>query len=217
MEQVENKKINKRGSTLTDQMRVIFKGTLDPIAGFLNHLGLMPNTMTILGLVGNCIGALMIATGRIQIGGLIVLLMGPVDALDGSMARLRGMAGNFGAFVDSVTDRYSELVILMGLLYYFSQKGDTTAVLLVYISAAGSVLVSYVRARAQSLGWDTKKGILTRMERYLVLAPALILNYPVVGMWILAILSNITAIQRILDIRRQARQDAQNNAEMGEK
>ena len=143
--------------------------------------------------------------------------MGPVDALDGSMARLRGMAGNFGAFVDSVTDRYSELVILMGLLYYFSQKGDTTAVLLVYISAAGSVLVSYVRARAQSLGWDTKKGILTRMERYLVLAPALILNYPVVGMWILAILSNITAIQRILDIRRQARQDAQNNAEMGEK
>ena len=64
MEQVENKKINKRGSTLTDQMRVIFKGTLDPIAGFLNRLGLMPNTMTILGLVGNCIGALMIATGK---------------------------------------------------------------------------------------------------------------------------------------------------------
>jgi len=191
-------------------MRIIFKGVLDPIAGFLNHLGLMPNTMTILGLVGNVIGAVLIASGRIQLGGIVMLLMGPVDALDGTMARLRGMAGNFGAFVDSVTDRYSELVILMGLLYYFMQQNNDIAILLVYASAAGSVLVSYVRARGQSLGWDTKTGILTRMERYLVLAPALILNFPVVGLWIIAVLSNITAIQRIIDVRRQAYQ-AQSN------
>jgi CDP-diacylglycerol--glycerol-3-phosphate 3-phosphatidyltransferase len=164
----------------------------------------MPNTITVLGLVGNVVAAVLVATGRIQVGGLVVLMMGPVDALDGTMARLRGMAGNFGAFVDSVTDRYSELVIHLGLLYYFLQKGDQVAVMLVFASAAGSVLVSYVRARGQSLGWDTKTGILTRLERYLVLAPALILNYPVAGLWILAVLSNVTAIQRIIDVRRQA-------------
>lgn len=210
MEQVSDKQIKKATPTLTDQMRTIFKGVLDPIAGFLNHLGLMPNTMTILGLIGNVIGAILIASGRIQLGGIIVLLMGPVDALDGTMARLRGMAGNFGAFVDSVTDRYSELVIFMGLLYYFMQQNNSMAILLVYASAAGSVLVSYVRARGQSLGWDTKTGILTRMERYLVLAPALILNFPIIGLWIIAVFSNVTAIQRIVDVRKQAYQTQSN-------
>jgi CDP-diacylglycerol--glycerol-3-phosphate 3-phosphatidyltransferase len=207
VEQATGKTVKKEVITLTDQARVVFKGILDPLATLLNRLGLMPNTMTILGLVGNVIGAYLIARGYMTTGGIVVLLMGPVDALDGTMARLRGMAGKFGAFVDSVTDRYSELVIFAGLLYYFVQQNNHTAILLVYASAAGSVLVSYIRSRGQSLGWDTKVGILTRMERYLVLAPAIILNYPLVGLWITAIFSNLTAVQRIMDIRRQAYQD----------
>ena len=76
--------------------------------------------------------------------------------------------------------------------------------MLVFGASAGSVLVSYIRARGQSLGWDTKVGILTRMERYLVLAPSLIFNIPLVGLWIIAIFANITALQRIIDVRRQA-------------
>ncbi len=207
MDQPTAKSAKKEAITLTDQARVAFKGILDPLATLLNRMGLMPNTMTILGLIGNVIGAILIAQGFLTVGGILVLLMGPVDALDGTMARLRGMAGKFGAFVDSVTDRYSELVIFAGLLYYFVGKGDQIAILLVYASAAGSVLVSYIRSRGQSLGWDTKVGVLTRMERYLVLAPAIILNYPVVGLWIIAIFSNFTAIQRIIDIRRQAYQE----------
>ena len=207
MEQATGKTVKKEVITLTDKARTTFKGILDPLATLLNHLGLMPNTVTILGLVGNVIGAYLIATGHLTAGGIVVFLMGPVDALDGTMARLRGMAGKFGAFVDSVTDRYSELVIFAGLLYYFIQQGNQTAILLVYFSAAGSVLVSYIRSRGQSLGWDTKVGVLTRMERYLVLAPAIILNYPMVGLWIIAVFSNITAIQRIIDIRRQAYQE----------
>ena len=206
MEQVTGKTVKKEVITLTDQARVAFKRILDPLATLLNRLGLMPNTVTILGLLGNVIGAYLIARGYLTVGGIVVLLMGPVDALDGTMARLRGMAGKFGAFVDSVTDRYSELVIFAGLLYYFVQQGNQTAILLVFASAAGSVLVSYIRSRGQSLGWDTKVGILTRMERYLVLAPAIILNYPVVGLWIIAVFSNLTALQRIIDIRRQAYQ-----------
>jgi CDP-diacylglycerol--glycerol-3-phosphate 3-phosphatidyltransferase len=204
MEQATGKTIKKEAKTLTDQARLAFKGILDPLATLLNRMGLMPNTVTILGLVGNIFGAFLIAQGYLTAGGILVLLMGPVDALDGTMARLRGMAGNFGAFVDSVTDRYSELVIFAGLLYYFVQQNNQTAILLVYASAAGSVLVSYIRSRGQSLGWDTKVGVLTRMERYLVLAPAIILNYPMVGLWIIAVFSNLTAVQRIIDIRRQA-------------
>jgi CDP-diacylglycerol--glycerol-3-phosphate 3-phosphatidyltransferase len=161
--------------------------------------------MTILGLVGNSLGAYFLSQGQMTLGGLIILLMGPVDALDGTMARLKGESTEFGAFVDSVTDRYSELVIFGGLLFYYVQAGETLPALLVYAAAVGSVLVSYVRARAASLGFDTRVGVLTRMERYLVLAPALVLNWPLVGLWIIALLANLTAFQRILDVRRQTR------------
>jgi CDP-diacylglycerol--glycerol-3-phosphate 3-phosphatidyltransferase len=202
---VEQASENKEPITFTDQMRVRFRGILDPIGAFLNRIGLTPNTMTFLGLLGNTAGAIFLAQGEMMIGGLIILAMGPVDALDGTMARLRGEPSEFGAFVDSVTDRYSELVIFGGLLVFYIQQGNWTAALVTYVAAGGSVLVSYVRARASSLGYDTKVGILTRMERYLVLAPTLVLNIPLVGLWIIAILANITAFQRILDIRRQTR------------
>jgi len=204
---VEHAREKKQSLTFTDQMRALFRGILEPIAAFLNRLGLMPNTMTIIGLAGNVLGAYLLARGEMTLGGVVILLMGPIDALDGTMARLRGMAGQFGAFVDSVTDRYSELVIMAGLLYYYIHLGDKLASMLVFSAAAGSVLVSYIRSRGQSLGWDTKVGILTRMERYLVLAPALILNVPLWGLWIIAILANVTAVQRIYDVRRQAYQD----------
>ena len=190
--------------TLSDRMRVVFKGTLDAAGAFFNRLGIYPNTMTLIGLAGNIVGAVLLALGHMTIGGIVVLVMGLIDTVDGTMARLRGMPSEFGAFVDSVTDRYSELVIFAGLLYYFLQKGDWTAPLGIYLAAGGSVLVSYVRARAASLGMDTKVGFLSRFERYLVLAPALIFNIPMVGIWIIAVFANFTALQRIADVRRQA-------------
>ena len=200
---VEQATEEKKNLTFTDQMRVRFRGVLDPIGAFLNRIGLMPNTMTILGLIGNTVGAFLLSQGQFTYGGLIILAMGPVDALDGTMARLRGEPSEFGAFVDSVTDRYSELVIFGGLLVFYVQDADWVMALVTYFAASGSVMVSYIRARASSLGYDTKVGILTRMERYLVLAPTLVLGYPWVGLWIIAILANITALQRIWDIRVQ--------------
>ncbi|OGO31202.1 MAG: hypothetical protein A2136_09885 [Chloroflexi bacterium RBG_16_54_11] len=185
-------------------MRVVFKGVLDPIAAFFNRLGIYPNTMTMIGLAGNIVGAILIALGNMMVGGIIVLVMGAIDTLDGTMARLRGMPSDFGAFVDSVTDRYSELVIYAGLLYYFTQKGEWWTMIGIYLAASGSVLVSYIRARAASLGMDTKVGFMSRFERYLMLAPTLIFNIPLVGIWIIALFGNITAIQRIIDVRRQA-------------
>ncbi len=202
MDQIVNRK---KQITLTELLRERLRGVLDPIGLILNKLGLMPNTMTILGLLGNTAGALFLAQGQMLPGGLIILAMGPVDALDGTMARLRGEPTRFGAFVDSVTDRYSELAIFAGLLFYYLQQGDWLACGLVYAAAAGSVLVSYVRARGESLGYGTKVGLLTRLERYLVLVPALIIDRPLWAIWIIAIFANLTALQRILDVRRQAR------------
>lgn len=190
--------------TFTDLMRALFKGILDPIAGFLNRIGLTPNMITMLGLLGHVVGAVFLVRGNMLVGGLVILFLAPVDALDGTMARLRGEPSTFGAFVDSVTDRYSELVVMLGLLIYYLQEGDWVAGALVYLAAAGSVLVSYVRARAEALDYDAKVGILTRLERYVVLVPSLVFNVPKIGVGIIAVLANITALQRILHVRRQA-------------
>jgi CDP-diacylglycerol--glycerol-3-phosphate 3-phosphatidyltransferase len=162
-----------------------------------------PNVVTYLGLIGNTIGAILLGTGHISWGGIIVLLFGLMDGLDGTMARLKGESTKFGAFIDSVTDRYSELVILAGLMAYYLQQSDWLACGLVYMSALGSVMVSYIKARAEALGFDARIGILTRVERYLVLAPSLVFNIPIVGLWILAVLSNFTAVQRFAYVRKQ--------------
>ncbi len=191
--------------TLTDALRVRFKNLLDAIGAFLNGLGITPNTLTISGLVGNLIGAYFLAIGSFMIGGLILLAMGAIDALDGTMARLRGEPSDFGAFVDSVTDRYSELVIYAGLLFYAVEELNLTLAMLVFAATAGSILVSYIRARAQSLGYEAKGGMLTRFERFIILVPSLIFGYPWIGVSIIAILANITALQRIISVRRQAR------------
>jgi CDP-diacylglycerol---glycerol-3-phosphate 3-phosphatidyltransferase len=202
--------VEKKNLTLTDQARARFKGVLDPIGRFLNQLGIAPNTVTLLGLLGNTIGAILLARGEMVWGGILVVLMGPVDALDGTMARLRGESSDFGAFVDSVTDRYSEVVIYGGLLWFYLTQNNVLMTSAVYLAAIGSILVSYVRARGQSLSMDTKVGVLTRMERYLVLAPSLIFNIPAVGIWIIAVLANLTALQRILDVRKQAYRSQRN-------
>ena len=198
-------KPKRQTKTLTDQMRSLFKGVLEPIASFFNRLGILPNTMTMIGLVGHTAGAFFLFQGKMVVGGLILLALAPIDALDGTMARLRGESSNFGAFVDSVTDRYSELVIFLALIIFYAQQSEWLNCIVVYMAASGSVMVSYVRSRAEALGYEAKVGILTRMERYIVLLPSLILGIPMVGLWIVAIMANFTAIQRIIYVRRQAR------------
>jgi len=127
--------------TFTDFLRRIFKDILDGIAGFLNKLGIRPNMVTAAGLVGNLIAALLIAFGKLTWGGIIAMLVGPLDALDGTMARMRNESGRYGAFVDSVTDRYSEIAIYGGLLVYFNKTGSWQDSLLVFFAAVGSIMV----------------------------------------------------------------------------
>ena len=202
-----NRNKSEEPKTFTDLLRRIFKKLLDHIAGILNKIGIKPNFVTIAGLIGNLIAGVFIARGLLLWGGIIALIAGPFDALDGAIDRLRGEDGFYGAFVDSVTDRYSEIVLYGGLLVYFNQNGNWGDALLVFFSAIGSILVSYTRARAEALGYTAKIGLLTRVERYLILIPGIIIGYPRIALWILAILTNFTALQRILYVRKQSREN----------
>jgi CDP-diacylglycerol--glycerol-3-phosphate 3-phosphatidyltransferase len=201
-----NQSVDETRPTLTDQMRIRFKGLLDSAGRILNRLGITPNTLTMIGLAGNIIAALFLAQGKFLAGGLIALAMGPVDALDGTIARLRGEPSDFGAFVDSVIDRYSELIIYSGLLAHYIHVDDSLMIILTFVATAGSFLVPYVRARAEGLGFEAKVGILTRMERFLILVPSLVLSIPWLGIGIVALFANITALQRILSVQKQARE-----------
>jgi CDP-diacylglycerol--glycerol-3-phosphate 3-phosphatidyltransferase len=196
--------------TFADKMRVWFRWYLTPFAKFFDRLGIRPNTVTLIGLAGTIGVAVLIALGHLFWAGILLLVMGPVDAMDGALARMRNEASDWGAFVDAVTDRYSELFLFLGFVIYYMLHQNAGGVLMAYLAAAGSVLVSYVKARADASKLDANVGLLTRVERYLVLIPGLIFSgfYPplaLIALVIIAIFANFTAMQRILRVRRDAR------------
>lgn len=201
--------VEQKKKSFSDNMRVWFRWYYHPIAEFLNRIGIRPNTVTLIGLAGTVGVAVLIAFGYMTWAGILLLVMGPVDAMDGALARIRNEASAWGAFVDAVTDRYSELFLFLGFLIHFMVHPNTAGVLLAYLAAAGSVLVSYVKARADASKLDANVGLLTRVERYLVLIPGLIFSslYPplvLIALSIIATFANITALQRIFRVRRDA-------------
>jgi CDP-diacylglycerol--glycerol-3-phosphate 3-phosphatidyltransferase len=197
-----------RPATFTDWMRAQTKGVVEAVGRFLNRVGISPNTMTLLGLMGSTLGAILLGLGAIQLGGWVILLSGATDALDGTMARLQGKTTRFGAFLESTADRYSELLLFGGLAIFFAFSTDVIGVTLTFAAAIGSVMVSYTKARAEALGFECKIGLLTRMERYMVLCPLLILNQPLIAVAAVALLGNFTAWQRIGHVYRQSRRDS---------
>ena len=194
----------KNKTSFTDFLRKHFKGILEPIGRYVNKLGIHPNTITLIGLFGHIGAAVLLAFGEIVWGGVVALLMSPLDALDGTMARLRGTPKPFGGFLDSVTDRYAEIFLLGGLFIYFSHQDATIPLFLIFLAVVGSLMVSYVRARAEAQGYQLSGGLLTRVERYLIVIICLLINRPMIAIWILAIFTNITAWQRIWIVYRQA-------------
>ncbi len=203
MNEVETPKEKKNTWSLEMFLRKFFKGVIDPVARFFLRIGLKPNMITYLGLLITTGASALIITNHIQWAGIVLLVGAPLDVVDGSMARILGHSSLYGAFIDSVTDRYSELVLLGGLLIHFVLQGNLTACILVFVAAAGSVMVSYTKARAEGLGFSAKIGLLTRVERLIVMVLCLILNIPMVALWIIAVLANVTAIQRIWFVRKQ--------------
>jgi CDP-diacylglycerol--glycerol-3-phosphate 3-phosphatidyltransferase len=191
--------------TFTDKLRLFFQQFLENVGQTLFHLGISANIITLLGLAGSVAASILVATGHLLAGGITLLCTGPLDALDGAVARAQGEETAFGAFFDSISDRYSELVIFLGLTIFFLEQQDGAGVILAFIAAAGSVLVSYTRARAQGVGIEVKAGFMTRVERYLVLVPGIIFQIPKISLWIIAILANLTALQRIWIVRNQTK------------
>jgi CDP-diacylglycerol--glycerol-3-phosphate 3-phosphatidyltransferase len=139
---------------------------------------------------------------------VLLLLSAGFDMLDGALARVAGRQSTFGAFLDSLLDRYSEAAILLALIYVFSQRHDTPAVLLAYAVAVGSLLISYARARAEGLGLDGKVGIAPRPERVLILGAGLLFTgtTTLVALGVLTLLTHVTALQRLFYVWRQTQE-----------
>jgi CDP-diacylglycerol--glycerol-3-phosphate 3-phosphatidyltransferase len=150
----------------------------------------------------SCGASFAVASGSLRLAASLILLSGVCDVVDGKLARQSGKASKFGALYDSTLDRYSEVIFFFGMAFYFIKNAWYLTSVAVAVSLGGSLMVSYVRARAEGLGFDCRVGLLQRPERVLLLGlGALIHLYAFVGViWIIAILSNVTAIQRIVHV-----------------
>jgi CDP-diacylglycerol--glycerol-3-phosphate 3-phosphatidyltransferase len=176
----------------------------------LGRTPLTPNQVTVVGLALTFLAAGLIAFGHLRWAGLVLIFAGTCDILDGALARSTGAGYPYGAFLDSTLDRYSEGVVYLGLAAYFlSVDGPLQRwlVLATLAALAGSFLVSYVRARAQSLGFTCKGGLFQRPERVVVTVVGLLIGGPVlyIVVFLLAIITNVTALQRIREVWLQGR------------
>lgn len=196
-----------KASPISDQLKNRFLSALDPIINLSTKLNVHPSTFTTVGFLLSCIASYFIAIGSLRLGSSIILLAGLCDALDGRLARHTGKVTNFGALYDSTLDRYSEVVYFFGMAFYFIDNSWYLTSIAVAVGLGGSMMVSYVRARAEGLGFKCNIGLLQRAERLLLLGfGGLIHIYIyVAAIWIVAIFSNITAIQRVVYILREDR------------
>jgi CDP-diacylglycerol---glycerol-3-phosphate 3-phosphatidyltransferase len=180
----------------------------DPVARVLLRAHVRPNHLTVVGLGVSILAACALAGGRLRVCAVLLALAGLFDFFDGSLARLANRVSAFGAFLDSVVDRYSDLVVLVGAVLYYERQADATGVLLTLITLVGTVMVSYTKARALSVGLTCEIGLMERPERLIVLIAGAAFNLLTPAMVVLAVLTNLTAVQRILHTRRASREDA---------
>jgi len=180
----------------------------DPVARALLRSNVRPNHLTVVGLGVSILAACALASGRLRVCALLLALAGLFDFFDGSLARLANRVSAFGAFLDSVVDRYSDLVVLLGAVLYYERQADSSGVLLTLITLVGTVMVSYTKARAQSVGLPCEIGLMERPERLIVLIAGAAFNLLTPAMVVLAVLTNLTAVHRILHTRRASREDA---------
>jgi soluble lytic murein transglycosylase len=172
----------------------------------LFRLRLRPNHLTVMGLAVSLLAAAAFIAGHTQGAGVLLILAGLFDLFDGSLARASGQVTEFGAFLDSVIDRYSDLVVLLGIVVFFARTPHARGALVAMAGLVGSVMVSYTKARAESIGIACNVGVMERPERMICLIAGALFGLMEPALWVLAILANITALQRILYTRRQLRQ-----------
>ena len=186
-----------------EKYRISLRSVLDsflvnPILFLLLKLKLTPNAVTFLGFLICCISAYFISSGSFLVGGLLVLFSGFMDIFDGALARKMELITDRGAFLDSTFDRLSEAIVLIGLIYFFSTSNETNFVLLTSVSLVFSILISYLRARIEGLGYNSKGGFFTRPERVLVVSLGLIFFSPELTATLLAIATTAGLFHRFL-------------------
>jgi CDP-diacylglycerol--glycerol-3-phosphate 3-phosphatidyltransferase len=188
---------------LTDRARQLTRGLVEPVARGLGRLGLTPNALTALGFVLHLGVAWLLAMGWLAAGAVGLALAAAFDGLDGTLARLTGRSSARGAFLDSTFDRMSEVAVFFGLLLFANRSGLAQEVWLVYVALAGSLLVSYTRARSEGIGCPTKAGVFGRLERMAVLVVGLFFGWLTVTLWVLVLGAWLTVALRIRDVWRR--------------
>lgn len=194
--------------SLTDIRRNLADRITAPLVGVLSRVGITPNALTLINLALNVLAAYVITAGQFLLGGVLVLVSGFFDLLDGALARFTKRSTKFGALLDSTVDRLAEAAILFGLLVWYTgdtPQGNRAEILLVYAVLVGSFLVSYVKARAEGVGWQCRVGLFTRAERVIVLAVGLMIDQVLIALCVLAVFVFITVGQRLAHLRKQAR------------
>jgi phosphatidylglycerophosphate synthase/TolA-binding protein len=177
----------------------------DPAGRALLAVRLRPNHLTLMGLGVSLLAAAAFIAGRTRWAGVLLIVAGLFDLLDGSLARASGQVTPFGAFLDSVIDRYSDLVVLLGIVVLFARTPNERGSLVAMAGLVGSVMVSYTKARAESIGVPCTIGFMERPERMLCLIVGALTDLLEPALWVLAVLANVTAVQRILFTRRSTR------------
>ena len=187
----------------TEWVRTQIRDRMGELGRTLHRLGVHPDMITLLGLIIVAIASVVIASGQFQLGGIILVAGLPLDALDGAVARAMGRKGNFGGVLDSTLDRYADAFIFGGLSYYFAVHGQFDNMLLCLAALTGGFVVSYVRARAGEAGLSVKVGLLDRFVRVIIIIAVLLVpQLTILGLWVLAIGANFTALQRIWYVYR---------------
>ena len=178
---------------------------LDAIVRGFAASGVNPNFLTFIGFGINLLAAYLFAYGYFRWAGLTIILAGVFDMTDGRVARLEGRVTPFGGFYDSVMDRYSDLCLLIGLVIYYGRINRFQYVSLVAVAMIGSVMVSYSRARAENVIPSCKVGFLERPERVVLIIIGALFDRMAPVLWLIAVLSNVTVIHRIIHTRQEAR------------
>lgn len=190
--------------------RVIGRGfglVLTGLVRLLTLSGVHPNALTVIGLVVNGVAAWILAQGEFLYAGLVILCAAVFDLTDGAVARNANKVTRFGAFLDSVMDRYSDLILLTGLLVHYARIDRFSYIVLTAVAMIGSVLVSYSRARAENLIPSCKVGFLERPERIVLLIIGALFDRMAAALWVMAVLSNLTVITRIVHTWKESRLD----------
>jgi phosphatidylglycerophosphate synthase len=178
---------------------------VDRLAALIAPTGIPPNVITWSALIANFWAGIFFAAGRFAAGGGMMILAGLCDLLDGPVARRQARVSKFGAFLDSILDRYADLILFLGLVVYYAQVNRFLYAFLAGAAMAGSVMVSYAQARAESLVPTSEIGFFERPERVALMILGALFNRMPIALWILAIGPNITVIHRILHTWNQTK------------